>query len=301
MLTLQRAVLAISLAALPATPAFAQSEAELKDFFEGKSVRVKIDMPATQEGVDVWPDARRPMDFAQYSTRLKNYGVALHNGEPVMVTRVRVKDKLIEFHLGGGGYGTFGDDTSGTVTTPSAPKTQREKDLEKWIKDERDPERKRRMQRELDDLRAQRAREDARNSANAASASEAKKARIAADRLHGGSRFNLRYQNGVPPGLDPGGIMRALEEYLEFPFATDRSVAQNRAAPREPVRPAAGGDIRKGMSMADVESVLGRPDKTTPRNEGTLRVTTAVYTRGDQVVTAEFVEGVLIKYSIASK
>lgn len=301
MLTLQRAVLAISLAALPVTPAFAQSEAELKDFFEGKSVRVKIDMPATQEGVDVWPDARRPMDFAQYSTRLKNYGVALHNGESVMVTRVRVKDKLIEFHLGGGGYGTFGDDTSGTVTTPSAPKTQREKDLEKWIKDERDPERKRRMQRELDDLRAQRAREDARNSANAASASEAKKARIAADRLHGGSRFNLRYQNGVPPGLDPGGIMRALEEYLEFPFTTDRSAAQNRAAPRDPVRPAAGGDIRKGMSMADVESVLGRPDKTTARNEGTLRVTTAVYTRGDQVVTAEFVEGVLIKYAIASK
>lgn len=300
MLTLHRAMLAASVAALSAAPAFAQSEAELKDFFEGKSVRVKIDMPASQEGIDVWPDARRPMDVTQYSARLKNYGIALHNGDSVMVTRVRVKDKLIEFQLGGGGYGTFGDDTSGTVSTPSAPKTQREKDLEKWIKDERDPDRKRRMQRELDDLRAQRAREDARNSANAASASEAKKARIAAERLHGGSRFNLRYQNGVPPGLDPGGIMRALEEYLEFPFATDRPSGPNRPAPREPSR-AGSGDIRKGMSMAEVESALGRPDKTTPRNEGTLRVTTAVYTRGDQIVTAEFVEGVLIRYSIASK
>lgn len=301
MLILQRALLAASLVALAAVPAFAQSEAELKDFFEGKSVRVKIDMPASQEGVDVWPDARRPMDFAQYSARLKNFGIAVHNGESVMVTRIRVKDKLIEFHLGGGGYGTFGDDTSGTVSTPSAPKTQREKDLEKAIKDERDPERKRRMQRELDDLRAQRAREDARNAANAASASEARKARIAADRLHGGSRFNLRYQNGVPPGLDPGGIMRALEEYVEFPFAADRTTGRDHAVPREPARASAGSDIRKGMSMAEVESVLGRPDKTTARNEGTLRVTTAIYTRGDQVVTTEFVEGVLIKYAIASK
>src|SRR5205823_8616118 len=132
-------------------PALAQSEAELKDFFEGKSVRVKIDMPATQMGIDVWPDARRPMDFNEYSQRLKSNGVSVRNGDSVMITKVRIKDKLIEFQLAGGGYGTFGDDTSGSVYTPSAPKTQREKDLEKWVRDETDPARKRRLQRELDD------------------------------------------------------------------------------------------------------------------------------------------------------
>src|SRR5262245_34653783 len=115
-----------------AGPALAQTESALKDFFEGKSVRVKLDMPATQEGIDVYPDARRPLDFSVYASRLKSYGVALHNGDSVMVTRVRLKEKLIEFQLGGGGYGTFGDDT-GSVSSTSVPKSNREKDLEKAI------------------------------------------------------------------------------------------------------------------------------------------------------------------------
>jgi hypothetical protein len=308
MLNLHRAVLSACLVAAAAGPLYAQSEAELKDFFEGKSVRVKIDMPASQEGIDVFPDARRPMDFAVYSTRVKTYGISVRNGESVMITKVRVKEKLIEFQLAGGGYGTFGDDT-GNVSAPTVSKSNREKDLERMIKDERDATRKRRLQRELDDLRAERAREDARNKATASMAAEAKKSRIADARLHGGSRFNIRYQNGVPGGLDAGGIMRALDEWVEFPFATDRRPAassrppaSSRPAPREDLAPPpGGGDIRKGMLLADVERILGRAEKSTPRNEGTLRVISATFSRGDQIVTAEFVEGVLIKYSIASK
>lgn len=293
------------LAGAVAVPAYAQGEAELKDFFEGKSVRVKIDMPATQEGIDVYPDARRAIDFTQYSARLKSTGVAVRSGDSVIVTRVRVKDTLIEFQLAGGGFGTFGDDTSTSVSVPSVSKSRREKDLEKQVKDETDSTRKRRLQRELDDLRDERQREDDRNRAVAASASEAKKARIATDRLHSGSRFNIRYQNGVPPGLGPDGVMRALEEYVEFPFATDRPrAADRRAAVATPdARPPStgGGAIRKGMTLAEVEQALGRPEKTSDRSEGTLRVTTATYSRDDQRITAEFVEGVLIRYSIASK
>jgi hypothetical protein len=219
-----------------------------------------------------------------------------------MITRIRVKEKLIEFQLGGGGYGTFGDDT-GTVTASTVPKSNREKDLEKAIKNERDADRKRRMQRELDDLRRQREREDAMNRNIAASASEANKARIAEKRLQGGSRFNIRYQNGVPPGLEPPGVMRALEEYVDFVFASDvRPSRQNRPQPREIIPMAApGGEIRKGMTQADVERVLGKPAKSTARTEGSLRVVNATYTRGDETITAEFVEGVLTKYSITSK
>ena len=296
MLSPHRAVLCAGLLALSAVPARAQSEAEFRDFFEGKSVRVRIDMPGTQEGIDVYPDARHPIDMNQYSQRLKSYGVAVHNGESVMVTRVRVKDKLIEFQLAGGGYGTFGDDTSGSVYVPSAPKTQREKDLEKTIKEETDSRRKRDMQHELDDLRARREREDARNRANAAAASEVKKDRIATDRLHSGSRFNIRYQEGVPPGLGPDGVMRALEQYVDFPFATDRP------GPREAVRPAfTPTSIRKGMLIGEVEAVLGRPGTSTQRKEGTLSVTANFYGNGDQMIIAEFVEGVLVKYSISSR
>lgn len=297
-------LLPVCLVAL-AAPAYAQTEAELKDFFEGKSVRVKLDMPATQQGVDVYPDARRPVNFEEYSARLKSTGIAIRNGESVIVTRVRLKEKIVEFQLAGGGYGTFGDDTSGSVYTPSTPKSNREKDLERLVKAETDAARKRRLQRELDDLRSERAREDLRNQTAAATASEAKKARIAETRLHSGSRFNLRYQNGVPPGLGPDGIMRALAEYVEFPFATDRADPPSRdvRAGLQDVRrpPAPSGTIRKGMTLAEVQDALGRPERTSERSEGTLRVTTAIFSRDDQRITAEFVEGVLIKYSIASK
>jgi len=302
-----RFLLLLCLAAVPA-PAQAQSEAELREFFEGKSVRVKMDMPATQQGIDVYPDARRPLNFEEYSARLKANGISIKNGDSVMITRVRLKEKLIEFQLAGGGYGTFGDDTSGSVYTPSTPKSNREKDLEKLVKSETNASVKRQLERELDDLKTARAREDLRNQAAAATAAEAKKARIAETRLHSGSRFNLRYQEGVPRGLAADGVMRALAEYVDFPFATDRPVPA--AAPRaeEEFRPSrfavggvGGGTIRKGMTLAEVEQALGRAEKSTDRNEGALKVTTAIYSRDDQRITAEFVEGVLIRYSIASR
>ena len=99
--------------------------------------------------------------------------------------------------------------------------------------------------------------------------------------------------------------MRALAEYVEFPFAKDRRPsAPGGRVTAQPVLPEpgfSGGAIRKGMLLADVEGALGKPEKSTTRAEGTLRVVTAVFSRGDQLVTAEFVEGVLIKYSISSK
>ncbi len=274
-----------------AAAAQAQSEAALKDFFEGKSVRVKIDMPATQQGIDVYPDARRAINFDEYSARVKASGVSIKSGESVVVTRVRLKDRIIEFQLGGGGYGTFGDDTSGSVSTGSTPKSNREKDLEKLVKNEKDAARKKQLQRELDDLRSAREREDARNQAATAAASEAKKSRIAESRLHSGSRFNIRYQDGIPPGLGPDGIMRALAEYVDFSFASGPQA----------MAPAKPGTLRKGMTLVEVEAALGRPEKTTERSEGSLKVLTATYLRDDQRIAAEFVEGVLIKYSISSR
>ena len=62
---LLRVLLPLAFVAAPA-PAFAQGDPARKDFFEGKSVRVKIDMPATQQGIDVYADARRLINFDQY-------------------------------------------------------------------------------------------------------------------------------------------------------------------------------------------------------------------------------------------
>src|SRR3982751_6302225 len=94
-------LLPVCLLALTA-PAQAQSEAALRDFFEGKSVRVKMDMPATQQGVDVYPDARRALNFDEYSARLKANGVAIKSGDSVLVTKVLLKAKIMQFQLPGG-------------------------------------------------------------------------------------------------------------------------------------------------------------------------------------------------------
>ena len=300
-----KTLVAFACAALLATESSAQSEAALKEYFEGKSIIVKLDMPATQEGVDVYADARHSMNFDEYSARLKTTGIAIRSGDSVMITKIKVKDKLIEFQLAGGGYGTAADDTSTTVYVPSAPKTSREKSLEQSVKDETDSARKRRMQNELDDLRKERAREDQRNRAVTAAASEEKKRRIAEQRLHSGSRFNVRYQDGVPSGVTPGGIMAALAEFAEFPF-TDRVMRpaqSDRSAPSDRTRGVMpkSAAVYKGMSWQQAEDAYGKPDQTSDRMEGKLKVTTAVFSRGDERILAEFVEGVLFRYSISSK
>jgi hypothetical protein len=267
MLSLHRFLLPVCLVAAFAAPARAQSEPELRDFFEGKSVVVKIDMPATQEGIDVFPDARRALDFAQYSARLKSTGVAIRNGESVMITKIRLKEKLIEFQLAGGGYGTFGDDT-GSVSSVTVPKSNREKDLEKLVKSETDRDRQRRLQRPT--ICAVNAR-GPRNKAVAASAEEAKKARIAVNRLHSGSRFNIRYTEGVPRGLGPDGVMRA-PAVNRLPFATDRrpdrpadSPAPSRSC-RSPRPPAAVRSARvRRWRRSSNRSASRRRRPTAPR------------------------------------
>ena len=138
-------VLAMALAA----PAAAQTEELLKDHFEGHRVTVRMDMPGTSDGVDVHAVARRAIDFGKYKDDLKRYGTAIRAGATVVVTLVKVKKDLIEFQLGGGGFGTFGDDTSTSVYLPLLDKSDRERDLEQRIRDEDERDRRRRMEREL--------------------------------------------------------------------------------------------------------------------------------------------------------
>jgi hypothetical protein len=47
--------------------------------------------------------------------------------------------------------------------------------------------------------------------------------------------------------------------------------------------------------------VLGRPDSISQRNEGTLSVSTSSYHSNGRIITAEFVEGVLIRFTIKSR
>jgi hypothetical protein len=281
----------------------AQSESVLRDYFEGKTVSPKLALPGTENGVDIYPGTARPLDYPKYASRLKANGTAIKPGEPVTVTKIKVKSDHIEFQLGGGGYGTFGDETSSNVSTAVAPKTKREKNLEADIQRETDPARKRAMKEELDDLKADREREDARNRANVAEAEEHRKENVRQRRLEGGSRFNLRYSGGVPAeALTPEAVTAALAQYVDFGEMRQATAA---APPTIPLQPASlaprGGLPRKGMLLQEVDASLGSPTAASERKEGTLRVQTREYTTPDGRVTAEFVEGVLIRYRVTSE
>jgi len=287
---------------LAAGPLEAQSEDDLKRYFEGKRVTLKIAMPGTEEGVDVYPGTDRPLDYPRYAERLKDNGTAIRAGDDAMITKIRVKSKHIEFQLDGGGYGTMSDETSTSVHVESTPKSKREKNLEAELKREKDPVKRREMKEELDDLRNDREREDAGNRAEVADAEELKKGNLRERRLHGGSRFNLRYRDRLPGSvLTPEGLETALAEYVTFPSFPVNASAGNAAAPpvdREEVGAAAiprGSLPRKGMTAAEVEAVLGSPVTSSERTEGSLRVVTRTYRAGDGQVTAEFVEDVLFR------
>src|SRR3954452_1489178 len=106
-----RALLTLALLIAP-TVAAGQSEAVLREYFEGRTVKVKIAMPGTEDGIDVYPGTAQPLDFPRHASRLKANGTALRAGDDALITKVKLKAKLIEFQLDGGGYGTMGDETS---------------------------------------------------------------------------------------------------------------------------------------------------------------------------------------------
>lgn len=282
----------------------AQSEAALWEYFEGRTVVAKVDLPATKTGFDIYPDSAPTLNDAQYGKQLKQFGVATQRNDLATITDVKVKAKSIEIELGGG---NSGNETSAPVYV-AAVKSQSEKILERDVERETDPVRKEKMEKELDDLRAQRAREDER-----LKAALAQFARASADTNRGASsvsRFNLVFPGGVPSrALRPEYVMAALKPWLDFdqdrsptvpeqaPPVVERapSVVEQRP-PSTPERTGATTELRKGLSEADLLRILGDPVKREPYIEGDLHVEILTFKRNETMVEATMVEGILVRF-----
>src|SRR5271167_3414608 len=170
-----------------------------------------MDMPGTQKGVEIYPDRPQPLDAKSYGDRLKQFGVSLQKGDTTMVTKVKVNKDNIEFQLGGGGYGTAGDNTDTSVHFTPADKSDREKELENQLNNETDPDRRRSLQRELDSVRRDRERRDSYNQARAQDDAARRTDQIGMKRQQGGSRFNVRIDaKGMGDSLTPQVIQDAL-------------------------------------------------------------------------------------------
>jgi hypothetical protein len=185
--------LIVFLSSLVSTALFSQNEEALKRAFEGKRVEILIDMPASSEGIDLYADKERVLNFDEYSRRVKDFGIAISTGERVMITKIKKKKKHIEIQLAGGGYGIFGDENV-SVKYERIEKSSREKELEKFVKDKTKskPELDK-LKDELNDLKRDRELEQDKINRRAEQAREMKQSRISEKRHHAGSRFNLRY------------------------------------------------------------------------------------------------------------
>jgi hypothetical protein len=296
---------------LVAPPARAQNEGILRQAFEGRVVTVQIDMPATQRGVDVYPLDPMPVNFRDVAQRLKDNSTALKIGQQVMVTKVVVKgNSHIEFQLGGGGYGTFGDNTSdgsGLYFTPQG-ETKAEKALRDSIRKAQGPTKRKQFERELASLRQERERENARAEAEAKQAQSVIEANLRAKRAESGSRFNVRYRNGIPAdALTPDGLMRSLAQYVDFGPANGSMATGGGAAPAgapgapggstAAARPAVSS-LKKGLLLEDVEAILGPAATASEKKEGRLTLLERTYRKDGQRVAASFVNGVMIDFAI---
>lgn len=287
------------LVTLAASAALAQSEADLKRFFEGKHVTVRLDMPGTHHGVDIYTDRDPKADMGKYSSRLKQYGISIREDDRVLVTLIRVTKKNIEFQLAGGGYGTWGD-SSGLPSVPSTytPKSDREKRLEREL--DRAPEaEKRRIRDELDRERRDRQRADRYARDRAESIRIERERMIHERRREGGSRFNVWYPEGrlqesVP---SPAELMRALAEYVDFP-ETGRAPAVSSGG-RRPSGPPP--QLQRGMPRDQVHAMLGKPVSSRNSKQGDLATVVDRFESSDSVTDVTFVGDVVVKFSISSR
>jgi len=268
----------------------------------GKEVVLKLDMPGTQQGVDLRFNKDNPMNWKEYANRLKSNGAALHKGDSARVTSVVVKNDRIEFQLDGGGFGTFLDDSSTTVNPKNVDKSDYEKQLERDISNTTDPDRLRQLQRDLDRERSRRERRENDNRAAAQVASQIKAQKVADQRLQGGSRFNLRWAGAVPADeKNPDAVIKLLSEYVSFGGPQQAGPAPMVQNPAADASVPATAHLKRGMTMDEVSSLFGPGKQLSESVSGDgLKTQIVQYSTGDRSVQVTYVEGLVVRYSISS-
>jgi hypothetical protein len=267
-------------------------ERVLKQFFEGRSVTARIDLPAAEMGVDIRVGHAEPLDVGSLEERLAQTGVSIREGARVPITKVHLKGDLIEFQLAGGGFDWVWDTQS--RVSPVTGESRWERDLEKRLREEHDPDRRRELEHELKDARRDREREE-RYRREAADAENARREQQDHQRaLFKGSRFNLRWDEKVPaPAETPQAIMELLSPWVDFSGLP--------GAPQPPGPPRLAGDerrsveedVRTGMSWAEVQDRLGAPDHVESRRDDDMRRALAIYSGRGLELT--FVNDILVR------
>jgi hypothetical protein len=264
----------------------------LKQFFEGRSVTIRIDMPATEQGIDIRVGRAEPIDPGSLGDRVARTGVSLREGAHVPITKVHLKDDLIEFQLAGGGFDWVWESQS--KVSPETGESRRERELEKEIGDEKDPDRRHELEHRLRDARRDREREEHRHREAAEAENILRDQEDHRRALVRGSRFNLRWEDRVPPQAEtPAAIMELLSPWVDFSGFPGAPEPPGLPRGTSDDTPRIGPDVRTGMSWADVQNWLGAPDHLESRLDGDLRRSQAIYSARGLELT--FVNDILVR------
>jgi len=284
-------------------------ESALRNAFIGKQVLLKIDMPGTQKGVDLHFDRESPMDWEEYGNRIKAFGPALRNGDRATITQIVVKRDHIELQFDGGGFGTAHDNASTTISARIVPKSERQERMERELKNETDPDRRRDLRHDIDREESRRQYLQSQQDAAAQVASQLKAQDVADHRLRGGSRFNLRWKDVIPPDqLTADAVRQRLADFMDF------TVAQSVVPPPPPqqqmrpsdadtgCRTSAVTALYVGMRMDEVRRLLGPGQLVNEeRTESGLLNQEFTFATNDAFVRASFVNGIVVRYNIQSR
>jgi hypothetical protein len=181
-------LVAVFAACVGAGPAMAQTEADLRNAFEGKSLAPTRDMPGTKEGVEIDLQRKPPVNMDDWTKDVRKYGVAVAAGRPALVTLIKVKGKVIEFQFEGGGASPNTCWSLPDVATKSTREAELDAKTQKTSGE----------QAELDKLAKERADKDAKSKKDNDAVVQACKERAATERKSGGSRFNIHYAANPP-------------------------------------------------------------------------------------------------------
>lgn len=203
------ALLAVVLCAI----ASAQTEAVLREHFIGQFAAPKLDMPGDSNGIDISPGEDSLTNDFQIREDIRRYGVGIPKGRRVKITGIHVKKDHIEFHLDGGGFGSFKDRM--TTSNSAVQKSSEESRLERERRNA-SSSRRRSIDMRLRTLRERRLEEEARMKARAAQGDVTAMSPEQLRRRTSGSRFNIRYPNSKVPAsaLTPAGLETILTPYL---------------------------------------------------------------------------------------
>ena len=101
--------------------------------------------------------------------------------------------------------------------------------------------------------------------------------------------------------------MAALSEYVDFSSLGYRpavmpALSRNDLDDRDDRGRRDDGALpRKGMTRNEAQLEFGPPVGENEHVEGGLRITTVRFVRGDNLIVADFVEGVLVRFSMSSR